>query len=299
MKRVSIMAREKHHSKDSKHNAHAGSSAHHIHRKDERMQKAIIGLALVFLAVVVYGNYLVYSSNAIVSKKVAASVETARPANIEITKILAQSCADCFDVAQVESAISQLNVKTSEKTLDYASAEAQQLISKYKITKIPTILITGEVGKAAIGFWSQVGTNESDGTFVMRFGAPYVDPSSGTEFGKAELVNIADKSCGACYNVSMQENILKSNYGFVFSGIKTYDINSTEGTRLIKMYNITKVPTILISPDAKYYEGLQGIWKQVGTIENDGWYVFRNMQALNGAVYRDLSLNKTVNATAQ
>ncbi|MFZ3077863.1 MAG: hypothetical protein WA139_05375 [Candidatus Aenigmatarchaeota archaeon] len=295
------MAKEKHHPRNEKHSgeAHHAPAAHHTRKKDAAMQKVIIALALVFLAIAAYGTYLAYSSNAIVSEKLAAAAEAAKPANLQITKILAQGCTDCFDVAQVENAVGQLNVKTSEKTLDYASAEAKELISKYGIKKIPTLIITGETEKAGISFWSQVGTTESDGTLVMRFGAPYVDPSSGMELGKAELVNIADKSCGACYNVSMQENILKSNYGFVFSGIKTYDINSTEGTRLVSQYNITKVPTILISPDAKYYEGLQGIWKQVGTIEADGWYVFRDMQALNGAVYKDLSLNKIINATAQ
>jgi len=70
---------------------------------------------------------------------------------------------------------------------------------------------------------------------------------------------------------------------------------------LVAQYNITKVPTIIMSPDVKYYElnNFQTVWKQVGTIENDGYYVFRSMRALNGVIYKDLSLNKTVNATAQ
>lgn len=288
---------EKHHSQSAKH--HAENKAHHARKKDATMQKIIIGLALVFLAIAVYDVYLVFSSNAIVNEKIVASAEAARPANLEITKILAQNCADCFDAAQVENAIGQLNVKTSEKTLDYASDEAKQLISKYSIKKIPSMLITGEVEKAGISFWNQVGTVESDGTLVLRFGAPYVDPSTGMEVGKAELINLVDKTCSSCYNVSIQENILKSGFGFVFSGIKTYDINSTEGTRLVSLYNITKVPTILISPDAKYYEGLQQIWKQVGTIEKDGWYVFREMKGLQDVTYKDLILNKTLNSTAQ
>lgn len=291
---------EKHHSKEAKHHAHAGSeSLTHHHKKAAKMQKIIIGLAAVFLVIAIYDVYLVYTSNATVNEKIAASTEAAKPANLEVTKILAQSCTDCFNVAQVENAIRQLNVKTSEKTLDFASDEAKQLIAKYSIKKIPTMLITGEVEKAGISFWSQIGTSESDGTLVMRFGAPYVDPSTGTEVGKAELVNIVDKTCDSCYNISIQENILKSGFGFAFSGIKTYDVNSSEGAKLVSLYNITKVPTILISPDAKYYEGLQQIWKSVGSIEKDGWYVFRNMQGLQGITYKDLSLNKTVNMTAQ
>lgn len=290
---------EKHHSKYPKHQAHAGSeSSAHSSRKDSNVQKIIIGLVLIFLAIAVYDIYLVYNSNAIVNEKIAVSAEAARPANLQITKILARNCAECFDVTQVENAIGQLNVKTSEKTIDYASAEAKQLISKYNIKKIPTMLITGDVAKAGITFWSQIGTAETDGTLVLRFGAPYIDPANGMEIGKAQLIELSDKTCGSCYNVSTHENILRS-FGIAFSSIVNYDINSTDGARLISLYNITKVPTMLISPDAKHYENLQGIWKQVGSVENDGWYVFREMKALPAATYKDLSLNKTVNATAQ
>ncbi len=291
---------DKHHPKDAKHSeeSHHAPSAHHA-KKDANMQKITIALALIFLGIASYGTYLVYSSNAIVSEKIAASVEAAKPANIEVTKILAQSCSDCFDISVVDSALAQLNVKTSEKTLDYTSAEAKQLISKYKIIKIPTVLITGEVEKAGIDFWNQVGTNENDGTLVLRFGAPYIDPASGAEIGRVQLIELSDKTCSSCYNVSIQENILKQGFGISLSKITGYDVSSSDGTRLVSQYNITKVPTIIMSPDVKYYESIQGIWKQVGTIENDGWYVFRNMQALNGITYNDLSLNKTINATAQ
>lgn len=284
--------KEKHHAQSAKH-----SEAHRA-KKNANAQKAVIVLALVFLAIVAYDFYLAYSSNAIVSERLAAATEAARPANLQITKILAQSCADCFDVSVVDNALVQLNVKTSVNSIDYASTEAKQLISKYNITKVPTMLITGEIDKAAISFWSQIGTSESDGTLVLRYGAPFVNPSTGTEFGKVQLTEISDRSCGSCYNVSIHENIL-NGFGVAFSGINVYDMNSSEGARLVSLYNITKVPTMLMSPDAKYYESLQGIWKQVGTIEKDGWYVFRDMNAVRGIVYFDLSLNKTVNATAQ
>ncbi len=289
------MKNHKTHTQIAKHH-----SAPHRQKKDALMQKVTIALAIMFLGIAVYEFYIIYSSNALVNEKIAAEKEAARPANLQVTKILAQSCPDCFDVSQVGRAIEQMNVNVSEKTIDYSGSEAKQLISKYNIKKIPTMLITGEIEKAGMGFWSQVGTIEKDGTLVMRFGAPYIDPSTGTEIGKAQLTNIVDNSCASCYNVSMQETILKDGFGFAFSSIKTYDINSTEGTRLVLLYNITKVPTVIISPDAKYYEGFQNIWKQVGTIEKDGYYVFREMQALQGVVsYKDLSLNKIMNTTGQ
>ncbi len=296
---------EKHHSRErAKHTGH--NDSRHTGKEDAKAQKTIIVLSIVLFAFAAYNLYVVYASNAAIADKIAAegtaAAEAARPANLQVTKILAQSCADCFGVAQVENAVRQLNVNVSEKSLDYSSAEARQLISRYGIRKVPAMLITGETEKAGISFWSQIGTAESDGTLVLRYGAPYVDPSSGAEIGKAELINIADKSCGACYNVSVQESVLKDGFGFVFSGIKTYDAKSAEGEKLISLYNITKVPTIIISPDAKYYEmnNFQTVWKQVaGTVEKDGWYVFREMKALSGITYYDLSLNRTVNSTVQ
>jgi hypothetical protein len=286
--------------KDARHSegAHHAPSAHRA-KKDANTQKITIALALVFIGMASYGTYLAYSSNAIVSGKIAASVEAATPANIEMTKILAQGCLDCFDISIVDSALAQLNVKTSEKVLDYSSDEAKQLISRYKIAKVPTVLLTGEVEKAGIDFWSQVGTIESDGTLVLRFGAPYIDPASGTEFGRVQLIELADKTCSSCYNISIQENILKNGFGISLSKITGYDVSSPDGARLVSQYNITKVPTIILSPDVKYYESIKEIWKQVGTIESDGYYVFRDMKALSGVTYRDLSLNKTISAAAQ
>jgi len=58
---------------------------------------------------------------------------------------------------------------------------------------------------------------------------------------------------------------------------------------LITKYKIISVPTVLMSPEADQYTNLKGVWKNVGTIESDGWYVFREMQQLRGVVYKDLT----------
>ncbi len=298
---------EKHHSREhAKHTGHHASP--HRGKEDAKAQKIIIMLSIALFAFAAYNLYIVYASNAAVADKIAAeraaATEAARPANLQITKILAQDCSDCLNITQLESDISRLNVNVSEKSIDYSGAEAQQLISKYNIKKIPSMLITGETEKAGIGFWSQIGTKESDGTLVLRYGLPYIDPSSRTEIGKVRLVEIEDKSCGSCYNVSLHRDILKE-MGIVLSGISKYDIafsnlGSGELKGMIAKYNITKVPTILLSPDLDYYdESLKDFMLQFGTKEADGWYVFRKMEGMRDVIYKDLSLNKTVNTTAQ
>ena len=75
---------------------------------------------------------------------------------------------------------------------------------------------------------------------------------------------------------------------------RTVDALSGEGQGLISKYKITRVPTILTSPESDQYTNLKNVWKNVGTVESDGWYVFREMQQLRGAVYKDLTTNQIV-----
>jgi cold shock CspA family protein len=75
---------------------------------------------------------------------------------------------------------------------------------------------------------------------------------------------------------------------------KTVDASSNEGKSLISKYNITAVPTILITGDVSVYDPLAAIWPSVGSVEEDGVYVFRTMSAVRGSVYKDLSTGQVV-----
>ena len=69
----------------------------------------------------------------------------------------------------------------------------------------------------------------------------------------------------------------------------TYDINSTEGSALIKKYNITEIPTILYSPETSVYPHFAEAWiNQSNTVESDGWFVFRAVDKV-GEVYQNVS----------
>ncbi|HLC48694.1 MAG TPA: hypothetical protein VJI13_06480 [Candidatus Norongarragalinales archaeon] len=62
---------------------------------------------------------------------------------------------------------------------------------------------------------------------------------------------------------------------------------------ITKTYNITKIPTVLVSPESKDYPAFMTVYKQIGGFEKDGWFVFRNFQVLEGAWYFDLVTNTT------
>ena len=47
------------------------------------------------------------------------------------------------------------------------------------------------------------------------------------------------------------------------------DISSETGKELVRKYNITFAPTVILSKDAALYPSLAVVWPQVGSVEAD------------------------------
>ena len=89
----------------------------------------------------------------------------------EMIYITDQSCASCYAVTTHDVALKNLGLNTSKiTTLEASTAEAKALIRKYRIISLPTVLLKGDLEEyeAFITVWPQVGTKETDGTFVFR-----------------------------------------------------------------------------------------------------------------------------------
>lgn len=187
---------------------------------------------------------------------------------------------------------------SKQKKLEWDSAEGQRLIKKYTITKIPTFLFSEDADAydALKSVWTQIGTIEKDKTYVARdIFTPYRDIKSGQIMGLVQAIYVTDSTCPDCYDPAvLQKGILTKNFGLAITSSKTVDINSEKGKGLKQKYNLSAVPTVLLSPDADLYANLKRIWKSVGTVEKDGWYVFREMKQLGGAIYKDLTTDKII-----
>ena len=216
------------------------------------------------------------------------------PAKLKVTIITKKDCAGCWDVNLLLDAIKQGNVKiTNTKTLYVDSASTKKVLDQYKITKVPTILVSGDLNKDPNmkQLWSALG-EIINGTFVFRqVIPPYVDVASGQLKGKITLTYLTDVSCKECYNVHLHDNALK-NLAITPGTTKTVDISSDEGKALVTKYQIKGVPTMLISGEVGEYKNLTSIWSQVGTIATDGTYVFTKPELMG--TYKDLSKNKIV-----
>lgn len=209
------------------------------------------------------------------------------------------SCSQCLDPKLTIEAYKKAGIKiTEEREIVWNSQEGQNLISQYKIKKLPTFLFSSDVDfyDSVKSNWLRIGTIEQDKVYIARnLFLPYRDLEKGQIVGLVNLIYMADASCTDCYSAEqVQKPILTRGFGVGLASERSVDVNSSEGQGLVSQYKITKVPTILLSPDADQYVSLKNVWQSVGTIESDGWYVFREMQQLGGITYKDLASDQVI-----
>ncbi len=204
----------------------------------------------------------------------------------KVTVILLEekSCTNCFNLSQVIDQLKQAGIKMSSETrVDSKSDEGKQLIAQYKIEKLPTIIFNKDALEYDVvkQVWSQVGSEESDGKLVLRFvSPPYVNVSTGKTDGLVDLTILSDSTCKECFNASVLKDLFAQSFSMVFKTTETVDISSTKGKTLVSKYKIELLPTVILSKDAMAYPNIGQAWGQVGTVEQDSSFVFRNVPLL-------------------
>ncbi|MBI2084878.1 MAG: hypothetical protein HYT70_04705 [Candidatus Aenigmarchaeota archaeon] len=261
-------------------------------RHNELVRNAFVGLAIAL--VIIYGINIFLTNSAL--EPIRSKLQQERPANLHFALITAADCENCYDMSRVAEFIKDQNVNVvQEKNLDYKGDEAQDIIAKNGIASLPALVITGEVSQANIAhLWARIGVEAVDNVVVIDHIPPYYRLDTERVVGLVEVIRLTDNSCLECYDVENHMQVLP-NFGIYVDKSLTYDVSSTAGKELLQKYSITKVPTIILSPDASVYPSLVGIWNDVGTVEDDGWYVFRSTELMG--TYKDLDQNKVVNAT--
>jgi len=198
--------------------------------------------------------------------------------------ISAASCTNCFNISQIVDQLKSAGIIiSSEQTVDSTSAEGKELIGKYKIEKVPTIIFNKEALEYDVvsQVWSQVGTEESDGKLVLRFvNPPYVNTSTGKTDGLVTMTMLYDKNCTECFNASVFKELFTQSFSMQVEKEEMLDIESNKGKYLISKYNITAVPTVVLSKEAGAYPNLAQAWESVGIAEKDGTFTFRNVALL-------------------
>lgn len=196
--------------------------------------------------------------------------------------ISASGCPECMNASlfanSLENSSAVRMVFSNSTVLDENSTEARELIAKYNITELPTLLLS--LDAAAYPVYQQIKPlgEERDGWFILRdVHPPYVDLKGNHSVrGLVSLIQVVNSSCADCFSADTLSDYIANNAGIDLVNKTTYELNSTEGQALVKKYNLTFVPTVLFSPELSVYPRFYSIWaSQNNTVESDGWFVFR------------------------
>lgn len=259
---------------------------------DALYRNVFVGLVVVL--VILYGINIFVTGQIV--KPLGASKKE-RPANLHLT-LITNDCDNCYSMDNMISFVKSQNVKIiQEKTLPYTEKEAQDIVAENNIKSLPALVITGETLQDNIfSLWDSIGADFVGNVVVVSNIPPYYSLDSQKVVGLVQVTMLTDNSCAECYDVENHIQILTSpRFGVYVDKSLTYDISSANGKEFLEKYNITKVPTMVISPDVSVYSSLVQIWNQVGTVEKDGWLVFRTTEQMG--TYKDISQNKVINAT--
>jgi len=215
---------------------------------------------------------------------------------VELISLTIDSCIDCAKPI-TEEELASVGVTVSKKTtVDYSSPEGKALVDLYTITQLPSSILSRDLNtypQELVQNFLLLGSFASDGKYVLRKASPiFFDLTSQKEVGWVNLTNLTDSSCSSCYDVSTHKPIIEQQFGVKIKEEKAIDINSSEGKALLADYNITKVPTILLTGDMQVYDAFNQAWSSVGSIEADDTYIFRQVESMG--TYFDLDQNKLV-----
>ncbi|MCH8329241.1 MAG: hypothetical protein IIB81_02515 [Nanoarchaeota archaeon] len=201
------------------------------------------------------------------------------------------NCDVCADLGLILQNLKQSGVFVDkEEEFDFSGAKAKELIGKLGIEKLPVLLLSDDIDAypEIAQSMNQAGLKKQ-GYYIIESQAPYVEAESGKIRGSAKLTFLDDSSCSECYDVEIHKSII-TRLGLVIDEEETIDTSSEEGKQLISQYDIESVPTIILTGDLEVYENLNNVWPQVGTVEDDGAYVFREITAMGSRiVYKDIA----------
>lgn len=262
------------HANKIEHHSHKVEHHSHIiehHKKKFNIGNILIALLIILGIVMVINLLLAFNLSDELKENTKLKNEESKPAKVELALLKNSKCSDCPDISAAAGYIKNLNVNiTAERTLEFNSKEGKELISKYKIEKIPTIIVTGEIDKLSVqGF-----VKRENVLVIAELIPPYTNAVTGAIEGRIAAYYLKDPECTKCNDLKTLAAQIKS------AGVKLYEekiisIKSDEGRKMVQKYNIGFVPTVILSKDASEYAIINQAWAQIGSKEADGSYVLR------------------------
>lgn len=177
----------------------------------------------------------------------------------------ARGCDVCTNLSPILAALNESGVSLVENEGLPVPDRTPAIVFDRELSAYPNVIAT----LARVGL-----VNTSTG-YALEAPAPYVE--NGRVRGLVDLTLIEPTDCSDCYDATVHERILAAYHVAVES---VTELNESGAADIIARYGIHMLPTAVITGDIGAYPTFDAVWRQVGTVEPDGAYVFRDPTAL-------------------
>lgn len=212
----------------------------------------------------------------------AANAASPKPL-VEVLVLEDANCPECFDIRQyLEELDDVLNMSVRQGPAGpFAPPRLPALAFNASVELYPESFLDGW---ESFGYSIDVAREPYQGKWYVlpTLNAPYI--LNDTVYGQVDVTYIDMASCEQCYNVTINRAFLEESRVTLYDE-RFVDVESVEGSALRSRYNITRVPTILLTGDVDEYPNIAAGWDVVGTVEHDGAYVLRDLQRLRVTYY--------------
>ncbi len=262
---------------EASHKTHESNPEHQsLHHTKKRSSTWLIALGVLIVLLAIFNIWQIYhASGPNTPKIIPAKIEKAK---IELAVLTVGSCTDCFDIKGFETQIASLDINITNKAeVDESSAAGKALIKKYEIDHVPAIIIKGDVSKSPqlSSLVEQAGKQKDNVYIVPALNPPYLDTATNQVLGRLTVISLTKENCPDCFDMSSVLELLKSQ--LKVTNVKKVSSQTEEGKALVQKYNITKLPTLIFSKEASLYPTITQVWKNIGSVEQDGSYIMRNV----------------------
>lgn len=292
--------------KVSESNSHEKDASHNTDEHSDKKLSTYFAVTKnpAYILLIIFGVLLLLNLVAMsvftirVNEKLNEAINLSKPQIALLSVVVPDDCVLCGAMELERGLVSKQNIELRDTVIVFASSpEGKKLLETYKFTNLPAMVLRADepITLSIKNAFKKGSSMVDDNTLVWEdLSPPYLDTLNNKVVGLVDVTYLIDESCGECYDVKQMQRQALGQFGVVVNSEIPIDVGSEIGRELIKTYNITSVPTMILSNELAVYTVLHNIWPQVGTIEPDGVYVFRNNEALGDVAYKDITTGKII-----
>ena len=201
---------------------------------------------------------------------------------VQLKEIQSDNCVECTPLLNLKEQFEKMGIKVGDYEIIGSSSEkGKEMIKKNELNFTSALLISKNIQEYWWIFNQLKGDLlEKQDYYLFKYPLPpYLNLENGKIKGRVDITFVENKSCEDCFDVDK----LKASFeglGVYFSSEKSVDVSSVTGKNLLNKYNITAIPTIILSKEIQDYSLIKGVLERVGTFEDDGKFVFRKLDSL-------------------